>query len=214
MDKQSAQQGVISPPVIVGSIITLVVIFFLATGSFKFSASVKPNSNQPSNKQEQTATQQTQTKPKTYQSEKYGYALEYPSSWSLKENPSPSFVTGFFSPKESSSDNYQENMLVRVVSVSDQPKITLQEAADLWENQTKEAEKDNFSVTERKSSTMAGEDAKDLFFDIKDKDIIGKGMVRITLRNKKGYIFQYNALKKDYDKYLPDIEATLTSVKF
>lgn len=211
---QCKQQGIIDPKIIIGGIVVLVVVFFIATGSFKFSASVKPNSNQPSNKQGQTTTQQPQTKPKTYQSEKYRFALEYPSSWSLKENPSPSYVAGFFSPEEFNSDNYKENILVRVVDVSTQPIITLQEAADLWENQTKEEEGNDFNVTNRKSATIDGEDAKDIEYTAKSEGEDIKGFARVILKNNNAYIFQYNALADTYDKYLPDIEAILTSVKF
>lgn len=218
MPKSAPQRGFIDPKIIIGGVIALVVIFFLATGSFKFSASVKkpdqPASPANTTQESKQAEPTPQAKPKAYQSEKYGFTLEYPSSWSLKENPSPSFAVGFFSPKESGSDNYYENLLVKVVDLSTQPKITLQEAADLWENQTKKAEEDNFNVTDRKSSTLAGENAKDIFFDIKFKDIDGRGMVRITLKNKMAYIFQYNGLKTTYDQYLSDIETILASVKF
>ena len=41
-----------------------------------------------------------------------------------------------------------------------------------------------------------------------------KGVVRITLNADKAYIFQYNARANAYDKFLPDIEAILASVKF
>lgn len=215
---QGKQEGFVDPKIIIGGVIALVVIFFIATGSFKFSASIKkpdqPVSSNTTTQEGKQAEPAPQTKPKAYQNEKYGFTLEYPSSWSLKENPSASFVTGFFSPEESSSDNYKENLLVRVVDISKQPKMTIQEAADLWENDTEKEEGDNFTVTERKSSTLAGENAKDIFFDIKFKDIDGRGMVRITLKNKKAYIFEYNGLKTTYDKYLSDIETILASVKF
>jgi len=209
MEKAAQQKGIIDPKIIIGGIVALVVIFFIATGSFKFSTSVKPNSNQP----EQT-TPPSQSKPKTYQNEAFGFSLEYPEKWSIKEKPTVSFFVGFFSPQESGSDDYRENLLIKSVDLSTQPNITLQEAADLWETQTAEVEGDNFKVTDKKSSTLAGESAKDIIFDIKDKEIDGQGMVRIILKNSKGYIFQFNALKTSFDKFLPDIETILTSVKF
>ena len=140
MPKSTAQQGIIDPKIIIGGVIALVVIFFIATGSFKFSASIKkPDQTASSNAtQESRQTEPApQAKPKAYQSEKYAFNLEYPASWSLKENPSAAFVAGFFSPEESNSDGYRENLLVRVADISKQPKMTLQEAADLWENDTK-----------------------------------------------------------------------------
>lgn len=215
------QHGAISLPLIIGGIIALVVIFFIASGSFKFSASInKPATNGSSNtspqqtQQNTPATSQPESKPKTYQNEKNGFSLEYPESWSLKENPAAGYVTGFFSPQESNSDNYKENLLVKIIDISTQPKITLQELADLWENQTKKAEGTNFTVTDRTSSTLGGENAKDIVYIGKVDKIDLKGMVRITLKNGKAYIFQYNAEKPSYDKFLPDITKILASVKF
>lgn len=208
---QYKQRGFVDPKIIIGGIVVLVVIFFIATGSFKFSASVNKNNNKS---QDQTSSPAPQSKPKSYQNEKYEFNLEYPASWSLKENPSPSYVTGFFSPEESRSDSYKENLLVRVVDISTQPKITLQEAADLWENQTKKEEGDDFNITDRKSSKIDEENAKDIEYTAKFEGESIQGFVRVTLKNNKAYIFQYNALEKDYEKYLPDIEAILSSVKF
>lgn len=211
--KKSAQLGVISPPLIIGGIIVLVVIFFIATGSFKFSASVNKNTSKPASQEQQAASPAEEPKPKSYQNEANGISLEYPATWSLKENPKTGYIAGFFSPKEGSNDSYIESLGLKVVATSSQPNVTLQELADAWENQTKKAES-TFVVSERKSSTVAGEDAKDITYTFKEKTDSGKGMIRITLKNKKAYVFQYNAAEKDYDKYLPDIETILASVKF
>lgn len=213
MKKSAQQEGFVDPKIIIGGIIVLVAIFFIATGKFNFSASVKPNSNQPSDKQEQTATPQPQSKPKTYQNEAKGISLDYPASWSLKENPTKDFIAVFSSPKEGNNDSYSEGLGLRVVDTSSKPSVALQEIADLWENQTKQAES-TFVVTDRKDSTIAGETAKEIVYNFKDNQASAKGMTRITLKNKKAYIFQYNAMANAYDKYLSDIEGILTSVKF
>lgn len=210
---ESAQRGIVDPKIIIGGVIAAIVIFLIATGSFNFSASVNKNNNQQINQSQPQATSTPESKPKTYQSEQYGISLEYPASWSLKETPAQGYIAGFFSPKEGSNDNYIESLGIKVVDISSQPNITLQEAADLWENQTKKAES-TFVVADRKSSTVAGESAKDILYSFKNQGDSGKGMVRVTLKNKKAYIFQYNALEKDYDKYLSIIETILSSVKF
>lgn len=210
--KKSAQKGIISPPVIIGGIIALVVIFLIATGSFKFSASVDKNANKSSDQDQQTSAPVPQSKPKTYQDEASGITLEYPADWSLRENPTKDYIAVFTSPKEGSSDDYIEAMGIRAVDISSKPSVTLQEIADLWENQTKAATP-SLVVTDRTASTLAGEDAKEITYDFKDEKGNGKGMSRITLKNKKAYIFQYSAAEKDYDRYLPIIETILSSVK-
>lgn len=210
---QCKQKGIIDPKIIIGGIIALVVIFFIATGNFKFSTSVNKNANKPSSQENQQPTQVPQSKPKSYQNEKYGITLEYPESWSLKESSSAVYIATFLSPKESSSDNFSEFLGIKVVDTTSKPNITLQEVADLWENQTKSAStSEAFVVADRKSSTLSGEEAKDIEYTAKIDDINAKGMVRIVLKNNKAYIFQYNAEATSYDKYLPDIETILASV--
>ncbi len=203
------QKGVISLPVIIGGIVVLVVIFLIATGSFKFSASVKPNNNQSYTQPASQPTSDPVSKPKTYQSEANGISLEYPASWSLKENPTSGYIAVFSSPKEGGNND----LGLKVVDISSKPTVTLQEIADLWENQTKAAEP-SFAVTDRKTTSLAGEDAKEIVYNFKTNQVSGKGMTKITLKNKKAYIFQYNAGEKSYDKFLPDVEAILASVKF
>ena len=208
---KSAQKGIVDPKIIIGGIIVLIVVFFLATGNFKFSASVKnPDKSAPSVTQETTPA--PTSKPKTYQNKKNNISLEYPDSWTLKENPAAGYIAGFYSPRESANDTYSENLGVKAVDTSTQPKITLQEVADAWENQTKKTES-TFAIVDRKSSTIAGEDARDIVYTFTEEGNSEKGITRITLKNEKAYIFQYSALEKTYDKYLPDIEAILTSVK-
>ena len=102
-----------------------------------------------------------------------------------------------------------------MIDTSSKPNTTLLELADLWENQTRDASKeDAFKVLERKSSTVGSVDARDIEYSAKFEDEDMKGVVRITLNADKAYIFQYNARANAYDKFLPDIEAILASVKF
>ena len=209
------QKGIIDPKIIIGGVVALIVIFFLATGKFKFSAS---RSNQPSSPQTETQTE-TQSKqpeatstPKSYQSEQYKFSLEYPGEWSYKEAQGQ-YVAAFFSPSESSPDKYREFLGVKVISIASKPNISLQEASDLWEEQTKaESTADNFQVNDRKSSTISGKEAKDLIYTVDIKGIAAKGFVKITMANNNIYIFQYFAETDKYDKFLPDLESIISSV--
>ena len=211
--KKSAQKGIIDPKIIIGGIVILVVIFFVTTGNFKFSASKDKTSQQSVETKQPTSA--PQPKPKTYQNETNGFSLEYPENWIIKENPSKEYIVAFYSPKENSSDDYTEFLGIKVIDTSSKPNTTLLELADLWENQTRDASKeDAFKVLERKSSTVGSVDARDIEYSAKFEDEDMKGVVRITLNADKAYIFQYNARANAYDKFLPDIEAILASVKF
>lgn len=214
MDK-TAQKGIIDPKVIIGGIIALIVIFFLATGSFKFSAS---RTDQPSTSQseEQQTTQTEQplapSVPKSYQSEQYGFSLEYPGNWSYKEAQGQ-YVAAFFSPLESSSDKYREFLGIKAISTASKPDISLQEAADLWEEQTvAESTANNFKVTDRKSATVSGKEARDIFYTVDIDNIPAKGFVRVTKTGSNIYIFQYFSEADKYEKYIQDIESIISSV--
>ena len=205
--QQTAQKGVISPALIIGGIIVLVIIFFAATGNFKFSAT--RDADQATTQESQP---ETSSAPKSYQSDQYGFNLEYPGNWSYKET-SGQFVASFFSPEESSSDKYREFLGVKVVYLSQQPDISLQEATDLWEEQTAaESQEDDFQVVNRQSLTISGLEAREIVFTLNVENIPAKGFVRIVLANGNAYIFQYFAEIDKYDTYLPDIEGILSSV--
>lgn len=218
---KTAQKGIVDPKIIIGGIVVLVVIFFLATGNFKFSASRSDQppssqtaSSQTENSQKESRNEQPQATatPKSYQNDQYKFSLQYPDSWRVKESQGQ-YVAAFFSPEESSSDKYLEYLGVKAISTSAKPDITLQEAADLWEEQTKkESTANNFTVVDRKSSTVAGKEAKDLVYTVDIKSIPAKGFVRLVLTDKNIYIFQYYAETDKYEKYLPDIEGIISSV--
>ncbi len=206
-----AQKGVVDPKIIIGGIVVLVVIFFLATSKFNFSAS---RNDQPSSSQSEGQTEQPQapSEPKSYQNDQYKFSLEYPEEWSLKEAQG-GFVATFSSPAESSSDKYFEFLGVKVVSTSSKPDISLQEAADLWEQQTVAGSKDNnFQVVDRDTSTIAGKEARNIVYTLDLDKISAKGFVRITKANNNIYIFQYFAETDKYEQFLPDIESILSSV--
>lgn len=214
---KTAQKGFVDPKIIIGGIIVLVVVFFLATGSFKFSASVKDSDKSEPPTEVNTQTEQptpiSTPKPKTYQNEANSFSLEYPADWSLKENPAQGYIVGVIAPKESTSDTYQENLLIKAINTSSQPNITLQQLADSWENQTTKAES-SLVIVDRQDVSLGEEQAKSLTYTFTNQDDNGKGMAQITLKNNKAYVFQFNALQKDFEKHLPAIQTILSSVKF
>lgn len=216
--KKTVQSGFIDPKLIVGGVVVLIIVFFLATGSFKFSASIDKNSpdqapESSSQGQQEQSTAKTESKPKTYQNEENGFSLEYPSEWSLKENPASGYIAGILSPKQSDSDTYQESLLIKAISTTPQPNITLQEVADSWENQTTKAE-GSVAVSDRKDTNLGGQKARSIIYTFTSEGGSGKGMATITLKNNKAYIFQYNATEKDFNEFLPVVETIQASVKF
>ncbi|OGC47558.1 hypothetical protein A2886_02090 [candidate division WWE3 bacterium RIFCSPHIGHO2_01_FULL_42_13] len=204
MRKTVQQRGVALPLIIIGVLVVLVVVFFLVTGDFKFSVST----NQPSSPE-----QSAQSEPQNYQNDAYGLSLIYPGNWSFKNQPTAQYVVAFYSPQESSADDYREFVGIKIIDISSQPDLTVQAVADLWESQTAEesAGEDNFQVAGREAATVSGEEARDIIFTADlDGDQI-KGFARVVLKNGNAYIFEYFAKAKAYDKYLPDVESILAS---
>lgn len=212
---QCKQKGIVDPKIIIGGVVALVVIFFLATGNLKFSIfrnNQPPSPQKAEQKEEQAEQPQATSAPKSYQSDQYKFSLQYPENWSVKEKQGQ-YVAAFFSPEESSSDEYREFLGVKAVSTASKPSITLQEASDLWEEQTKkESTANNFKITDRKSSTVSNLEASDLIYTVDIEGIPAKGFVKIVRTDSNIYILQYFAETDKYEKYLPDIEGIISSI--
>ncbi|MDO8570189.1 MAG: PsbP-related protein [Candidatus Daviesbacteria bacterium] len=210
------EAGVISPVIIViGVVIVIIIVISIASGAFKFSGSVSKNNDQSSVEQPNVAVKEVSvSKNKTYTNSASGINLEYPEAWNIKEGVG-GFVASFHSPQAGSNDSYTEYLGFKVIDTSSKPEYTVATIADLWESQTKKETKGDaaFTVTDRKSSTVAGNEAKDIEYTFKFDDLALKGLTRVTLVNGKAYIFQYYAAEGDYNKYLPDVESILSSVK-
>lgn len=200
----------IDPKIIIGGIVVLVIIFFLSSGSLKFSTSIKPDSSKPQQPEQKTqeSTPTTQSKLKTYQNESSGISVEYPENWSIKENPAAGIVVAFGSPKESSSDTFVDNINISTSDISSQPNLTLAKLADSWLKQTESAP--SFNLLDRKTTSMAGEEAEQLIYSFAKDGIDVKGMVVITMKNKKAYIVTYTAEAVSYDKFV-DVANTIST---
>ena len=216
MKKESAQLGVVSPIIIViGVVIVIIVVISIASGALKFSGSVSKNDNQPAPEKSGVVVEEVSvSKNKTYANSASGISLEYPETWNIKEGVG-GFIASFHSPQEGNNDSYTEYLGYKVVDTSSKPEYTVATIADLWENQTKKETKEDaaFTVTDRKSSTVSGNEAKDIEYTFKFNDLALKGLTRVTLVGGKAYIFQYYAAEGDYDKYLLNVESIISSVK-
>lgn len=96
---QAKEKGLAKPLVIIGVVIVGLIVFFAATGSFKFEASVGNNKNQqvtPETTETETesATGKSDTSVssnvvwETFKSDQYGYTVRIPEGWKVTDNPS------------------------------------------------------------------------------------------------------------------------------
>lgn len=218
-DQNSQKKGV-SVLLVIGiivGVIILAVILFMATGvlKFKFKVSRTGQGPTPTPTAAPTAPTERVAGPKSYQSQQYGFSLQYPGNWSLNENPGGQFKLAFKSAPESSTDKYFEFVGVNVADLSAKPGIGLQEVADTWEQQTVSASQNvNFQIIDRGVSTLGGEQARNIVFTAAPDGVPSKGLTRITLKNNKAYIFSYFAEADKYNTFLSQAESILSSVMF
>lgn len=98
--KYSAQKGVINPFLIGGVVVVGIIVFLVASGSLKFSGSIKTDSNKPQENQvssensqpEAQPTEKPAEKPKSdvkfnpepFTDSKLGFSINYPEGWKVK----------------------------------------------------------------------------------------------------------------------------------
>ena len=198
------QRGFVSPVlIIIGSVVVLAIIFFVATGSFKFDASI----DKPAQvSQDQSAAEE----PKTF--EKEGVSFNYPGDWQFQD--SGAGLGGFLSPKEGSNDIFQENVIVHKVDVSVKPDITLKEVVDsvIRENEEDFASSGSFELVDRSSVSLGGIEAEKVTYLASDANITsGKAMSVVALKDNFAYVINYTAEEKSFDKFLDGVELIISS---
>ncbi|MDP3973756.1 MAG: PsbP-related protein [Candidatus Daviesbacteria bacterium] len=210
-------KGVIDPKLIIGAVVIgAIVVFFIATGNFKFSASVN-NQQASTSSQSSTETSSSQKeepsvpKTKTYTNSTYGLSLEYPEGWSMRENPAAGIVVAFGSPKESSDDKFVDNVNVSFTDLSSKGDLTLEQLTDAWLKETESAP--DFNLLDRKSTSTAGEAAEQLVYSYNSKGMDTKGMVVITKKGEMAYIVTYTAEQTSYDNFVDAANTVVTSLR-
>lgn len=206
MNNNSAQKG-LAPLILViiaGVVITGVVI--VSKGNF---TSKKPSLD--------TQTGQTQQKSKQasgdYSSFDNKISIQTPSGWQLKENSNPNTQATFFSPKEGKDDKFIENVNLHVSDLSAKPNATLENIVAAWNQSSKSDYPESFEVVSEEKTTLAGVNAIKIIAKAKDDISSLKSMTIFVLKDGKSYILNYSAEENSFDKYLPDVEKLLTSVK-
>ncbi len=175
MKKLSAhlQQGfVASPPLIIGGIIVGIIVLAIASGSLKFSGYVKvddPSKSQDSKPATQTQESLPAEKPKeevklnseSYSSTQYGYSINYPEGWKVKEQANN---VNFFKPSVKKGGD-QADVLVSVVAddLKDNKDMKLATIADLHKTFLKK-QFGNAEITSEKEIKVGGQDGYELEF--------------------------------------------------
>ena len=144
---------------------------------------------------------------KTYTDQTNGFAISYPSDWSVAK-PAVN-VIAIMSPRENPSDTFSENVNI-VIDKSNARLLSLDEYVDL---SLKELEKDAyFKLVQKGEAAISGEKA---IFLVSTGAGEGKGKSKqyIFGNNSSKYIATYTAPKDNYNKFLKQADEIVNSIK-
>lgn len=190
--------------IIAGVLITAVVV--ISNGGNKSGSTTQSKQAQQSQESGQSST--------NYSSFDNQLSIQTPSGWQLKENSNPQTQATFFSPKEGNEDKFIENVNLHVSDLSAKPDVTLEETVAAWNKSSKNDYPDSYEVISEEQATLDGVDAIKIIAKARDNISTLKSMTVLVLKDGKSYILNYSAEEKSFDKYLPDVEKLLASVKF
>ncbi|MBI2019044.1 hypothetical protein HYS95_00050 [Candidatus Daviesbacteria bacterium] len=210
------QKGfVASPPIIIGGIIALIVIFFLATGSFKFSAKVdQPNQDQAATTE--TAVEETPTPSpvstsnfKTFTNEGMNISFEYPEEWLIQEGSNNVTIALL---KEGSTKNAEAVITAAKGPLAGAKGLQFASVADLQKvNIKKEFNVTDFTLDEK--AEISGREARLLGFDgtISGNPLTGRYLTTIDEDNL--YALTVVTDRDKWSKHAADLQKVLDSFR-
>ena len=144
----------------------------------------------------------------TYKNEQI--EVQYPQGW-LKENSGVFLDTTvvFISPKESSSDRFQERVAI-IVEQSPKP-TSLKEYSDRSVSEIKSL--DNSIISPAKSTTLSGSDAKYVLYQGTIENLKLKRKKVWTVDYQQIYTVVYTAQPDKFEKFLPQATRMIESLK-
>lgn len=195
---------------LIGAVVVAAVA--LSKGKPFDSAQGKPSNNGQST----SASLGQQTEQKTtgnYSSYDHKISIQTPAKWQLKENTQQGIQATFFAPKEGDDDEFIENINLHVSDLSAKPNVTLEEIVKIWNDQSKSEYPDSYEIVSQSKTTLGGIKAIKLIAKATDGSLPFKNMAVFALKDSISYIINYSAEGKSFDKFLPDVEKLLRSVK-
>jgi hypothetical protein len=137
------------------------------------------------------------------------YSIDYPKEWA--KAPIPTGVA-FLSPKEGSSDIFQENVNVMVQDLADPP-MTLEQFTTFNKKQLT----DNIGASAVISilpAKLAGETAKVAFYTMNYQGHPLKIKQYWLIKNKKAFVLTYTAFPAQFAKYESTATRLINSFRF
>lgn len=136
--------------------------------------------------------------------------IQYPRTWTKKEQSAGALVV-FLSPKENSSDKFQEslglvvrNLPVQILSLDQMTELTLQH---LKRSIT------DFNLVSSNSINLANGPARQIVYTGKREGVNVKCMLVSTLKDNRMYVIVYTAETGKYPNFLSTVQQMLNSFR-
>lgn len=138
----------------------------------------------------------------------FSYSIDYPSNWQ------PIDMYGFvkfMAPPANKTDDFRESVMLTVADLSKKP-MSLEQFSSMWLTIVPQ-ELSNFKLLDKGESVIDGKNT--LFYVYKgNKDRKSLKCKRYTLIiNSNIYELLYEAKEEDFNKYLPQAESIMKSIK-
>ena len=143
--------------------------------------------------------------------DRYSYSLQYPSTWSTDISKQLGTDLFIFSPKDSDTDKFRENVNTMVQDLSGL-NITLDQYIEISEGQIKTMLTDA-SIIESKRMTQGNKEYHKLLFTGQQGIFKLKTEQYYFLVNEKAFVITLTTEQNQYDKYIENGEAILKSFK-
>jgi len=142
-----------------------------------------------------------------------GIRINYPADWRQMEQEAPAgFVVSFFSPPESLTDRFSEN-----INVVLEPLELDMTAYDYAQACLRGISNGPIQFVENSEATVAGRQGYRWVYTgplaIPGYDISAKSMQCLTVSGRKGIVVTYTAEIDKYDKFLPIIQQMCDSLE-
>jgi ribosomal protein L40E len=129
----------------------------------------------------------------------YNIKINYPSTWTRRDDTTDALKVMFLSPKEGPSDDFLEGLGVCVDETHEN--MTLQEFLDSNITDLKQSNSD-FKMFESTPTTLSGAPAHQIVYLANN----GKYLIVATVRNNIFYWLQYSSKPESYQRFLSSAE--------
>lgn len=189
--------------IVVLVLIVLLVLISIVSGAFKFKINISKNVTGMAEKIGAAAT---------YQNPDLELTMKVPASFTEKQDFAPGLVTAFVTKKQSSSDNFIENVILGVTYLG-QKQLSVSQAAESWITQSKQ-DLDGMQVDSQENIELDAASAQKINYSVSDTQGDLKGETIVILKDQKVITLVYSAAARDDDKYHDDFVSMYESIKF